>query len=165
MKPHPTNNRYEVNRLFEEHCETYNPMFGIEHEFFILSKKPDISLGFTRRSNGYSPLRFEPENPQGQYYCSVGSENAFGREFLNEALSLAVQSGVRVTGSNIEVCPGRVEIQVCNYGIAAADDSNMLKYILSKLGEKYGYIIEWGLSQSREIGMEVDVMLISQQLK
>ena len=144
MNPHPTNKRYEVNRLFEEHGETYNPMFGIEHEFFILDEKTRHPLGFTSRiSNGYSE-KFEPENPQGQYYCSVGSENAFGREFLNEALSLAVQSGVRVTGSNIEVCPGQVEIQVCNYGIAAADDSTMLKYILSKLGERYGYIIEWG---------------------
>ena len=41
MKPHPTNKRYEVNRLFEEQGETYNPMFGIEHEFFILDEKPD----------------------------------------------------------------------------------------------------------------------------
>ena len=79
---------------------------------------------------------FEPENPQGQYYCSVGSENAFGREFLNEALSLAVQSGVRVTGSNIEVCPGQVEIQVCNYGIAAADDSSIMLKIFFLLGVK-----------------------------
>jgi glutamine synthetase len=143
MKPHSTNTRYEINKLFEEHGETYHPMFGIEHEFFILDRETKHPLGFRKNNDGIF-VKYEPENPQGQYYCSVGTGNAYGREFLDEALSLAVQSGVKVTGSNIEVCPGQVEIQVCNYGIAAADDSTMLKYILSKLGERYGYIIEWG---------------------
>ena len=143
MNPHPTNTRHEARLLFEEHGENYKPLFGIEHEFFILDRETGHPLGFNKREHG-AIVEYAPESPQGPYYCSVGSGNAYGREFLNEALSLAVQSGVLVTGSNIEVCPGQVEIQVCNYGIAAGDDSIMLKYILSKLGERYGYIIEWG---------------------
>ena len=139
MNPHPTNTRHQARLLFEEHGETHTPMFGIEHEFFILDRETRHPLGFIKKEEKY-----EPEGLQGPYYCSVGSGNAYGREFLNEALCLTVQSGVKVTGSNIEVCPGQVEIQVCNYGIAAGDDSIMLKYILSKLGERYGYIIEWG---------------------
>ena len=41
MKPHPTNTRYEINRLFEEQGETLQSLRGREHEFFILSGKPD----------------------------------------------------------------------------------------------------------------------------
>lgn len=143
MNPHPTNTRHQARLLFEEHGETHSPMFGIEHEFFILDRDTKHPLGFRQREDGVF-VKYEPESPQGKYYCSVGSGNAYGRRFLNEALSLAVKTGVRVTGSNIEVCPGQVEIQVCNTGIAAGDDSLMLKYLLSKLGEDYGYIIEWG---------------------
>ena len=36
-----------------------------------------------------------------------------------------------------------MEIQICNNGINAGDDSIMLKYLLAKIGEKYKYIIEW----------------------
>ena len=46
---------------------------------------------------------------------------------------------MRVTGSNMEVAPGQMEIQVCNTGLAAADDSAILKYILGRVGEKYNY--------------------------
>ena len=36
-----------------------------------------------------------------------------------------------------------MEIQVCNYGIKAADDNLMLKYILERTGEEYEYIISY----------------------
>ena len=135
MNPHPTNTRHRANEIIERDFNNYSPMFGIEHEFFIMNKETGRPLGF----EGISSM----PAPQGPYYCSVGSGNAFGRDFLNECLDLAIKAGVRVTGSNMEVCPGQVEIQVCNYGIKAADDSTMLKYILGRVSEKYGYIIEW----------------------
>lgn len=135
MTAHSTNTRSIAAELFKTHGADYEPMFGIEHEFFLLDGKTNKPLGF--------PIIGNPK-PQGQYYCSVGEGNAYGKKFLNEALSFAVKTGIQVTGSNLEVCPGQMEIQVCNYGIDAADDSMMLKYLLSKLGEDYGYIIEWG---------------------
>lgn len=143
MKPHPTNTRHGAQEIFDKYQTEHDSMFGIEHEFFIIDNKTKKPLGFLKKRVNGVQKKYEPENPQGPYYCSVGSGNAFGREFLSEALSSCVQAGVRVTGSNIEVCPGQVEIQVCNRGIAAGDDSLMLKYILAKLGERYGYIIEW----------------------
>ena len=80
---------------------------------------------------------------QGQYYCSVGAENAFGREFLAESLKKSLEAGVKCTGSNLEVCPGQMEIQVCNFGIQAGDDSLVLKYILHRVSEKYNYTIDF----------------------
>ena len=57
--------------------------------------------------NQFSIAGFEGLNsypaPQGQYYCSVGAGNAYGREFLQECLDKAIRCGIRVTGSNMEV--------------------------------------------------------------
>ncbi len=135
MNPHPTNTRHSSNEILNTNFNNFKPMFGIEHEFFILDAN-------TRRPLGFEGVSSVPP-PQGPYYCSVGHGNAHGRDFLDESLNLAIKTGLRVTGSNLEVCPGQAEIQVCNYGIKAADDSSILKYILGRLSEKYGYIIEW----------------------
>ena len=137
MEPHPTNNRSKVRELFNNNnLNNYVPMFGIEHEFFVLEEKTGRPLGFEGLTS------FPP--PQGQYYCSVGQGNAYGRDFLQECLNKAIECGVRVTGSNMEVAPGQMEIQVCNTGLAAADDSAILKYILGRVGEKYNYVVDWG---------------------
>jgi len=135
LKPHPTNTRHSALKIFKNFGDDYKPLFGIEHEFFVMDSKTNKPLGF--------PISGVP-SPQGQYYCSVGNGNVYGRDFLDEVLSMAVKTGIKVTGSNLEVCPGQMEIQICNYGIKAGDDSIMLKYLLGKIGEKYNYKIEWG---------------------
>ena len=56
-------------------------------------------------------------DPQGQYYCSVGTGKCIGKEFLDEALDLALSAGLELTGSNIEVCQGQMEIQVCYWNL------------------------------------------------
>ena len=135
LNPHPTNTRHPALKIFKNFGADYEPLFGIEHEFFVMDSKTNKPLGF--------PISGVP-SPQGQYYCSVGNGNVYGRDFLDEVLSMAVKTGIKVTGSNLEVCPGQMEIQICNYGIKAGDDSIMLKYLLGKIGEKYNYKIEWG---------------------
>jgi len=142
MNPHPTNTRHGANNIFSyNNLNNYAPMFGIEHEFFVMDKETGRPLGF--EGNSSMPA------PQGPYYCSVGTGNAFGRQFLDECLDMAIYCGIKVTGSNLEVCPGQMEIQVCNYGIVAGDDSAILKYILGKVSEKYGYVVEWAAKPIR----------------
>lgn len=125
--PHKTNTRIIAEKIFKNSNKD-KPLFGIEHEFFVF--------------NGDKPLGFK-DGSQGQYYCSVGSENAFGREFLNKVADLCKKIEINVTGYNLEVAPGQMEIQLCAEGINAGDDSLMLKYILEREGEKYGYRIDW----------------------
>ena len=76
-EPHPTNTRHSAKKIFDQALEK-EPWFGMEQEFFIMG-------GGTKRPVGF-PLNGYP-NPQGQYYCSVGTSNAFGRDFLEEALN------------------------------------------------------------------------------
>ena len=128
-----SNTRAAASKVFATGSETLKPRFGIEHEFFVI----DNSTGFPL---GYSP---EGTEAQGKYYCGVGAGRAIGRKFLGEALHLAHEAGVKVTGSNFEVAPGQMEIQVCNYGIRVGDDSLALKYILARLGETYNYTIDF----------------------
>ena len=130
LHPHSTNNRVKAENMFEN-LETYDPMFGMEFEFFV--KKGGIPIGY----NGNTTA------PQGQYYCSVGTGNSFGRDFLDLSSGLCVSAGLNVTGYNLEVAPGQMEIQVCEKGLKAADDSIILKYILARVGEANGLEIDW----------------------
>ena len=64
--------------------------------------------------------------PQGQYYCSVGGNNSFGRKIAEHAYHLALEVS-ECSGMNAEVAPGQWEIQVgpCE-GIEAGDNLIML---------------------------------------
>lgn len=128
---HSTNTRYHSENIFNLFDTNNESLFGIEYEFFV--KKNNLPLGYTD----------ENTKKQGDYYCGVGTGNAFGREFLNTAANLCLKSELNLTGTNLEVAPGQMEIQICEYGLKAADDSIILKYILSRLGELNGLEIDW----------------------
>lgn len=128
--PHGTNNRAIARELFANDKE-YDPMFGMEFEFFVT--RDGLPLGY----NG------ENTPKQGRYYCSVGAGNAYGREFLELTSSLAIKTGMNLTGYNLEVAPGQMEIQICEKGLKAADDSIILKYILARVGEINGLSVNW----------------------
>jgi glutamine synthetase len=130
--PHSTNTRVIAEKIFLQKPEL-EPWFGMEQEFFAMDCSTNLPLGFP--NNGYP-------KEQGQYYCSVGAGNAFGRDFFEEAEKNCINAGIQLTGKNFEVCSGQMEMQVRNVGISAGDDILMLKYILSRTGEKYNYSID-----------------------
>ena len=69
--PHSTNARSTIDDDDDDFW------FGFEQEYFLKDPVTNLPLGFP--DNGYP-------SPQGQYYCSVGSENAFGRDCVEEHL-------------------------------------------------------------------------------
>ena len=58
------------------------------------------------------PLGFQPKQKQGQYYCSVGSQNAYYREVAEEHMNLCLRAGLKVSGINAEVAPCQWEYQI-----------------------------------------------------
>jgi glutamine synthetase len=147
-EPLPTSHRPWANKLFNSKVKGSGrgragrsrsrlheaPWFGIEQEFFIMTQNSDDP---TKNSN--IPMGWKTNaNTQGQYYCSVGSNNAFGRHIVEEAYLLAIHAGINVTGMNAEVAPGQWEIQVLGRGIDAGDYVQILRYILQRVGEKHG---------------------------
>jgi glutamine synthetase len=107
--------------------------FGFEQEYFIWNPETDKPIGFPKEG---SP------GPQGPYYCSVGAGKAVGRDIVEEHLDMCLEAGVNVEGINAEVAMGQWEFQVFAKGAKAAGDHVWIaRYLLERIGEKYGYSI------------------------
>ena len=117
--------------LITSDSQTY--WFGFEQEYFIYHKgRP---LGWPESSDAM---------PQGPYYCGVGAENVAGRTLVDEHMQMCLHAGIRITGTNAEVALGQWEYQV--FGTSqkgAADDLWMSRYILERLGEQFGFVINF----------------------
>jgi len=114
------------------------PWYGLEQEFFIMKGSKD---GDARSVESITPCgtingNMDIENPQGQYYCSIGHQNSFGRKIAEQAYHLALEANIKCSGMNAEVAPGQWEIQIgpCE-GIEAGDQLIILRYILQRVGE------------------------------
>jgi glutamine synthetase len=109
--------------------------FGFEQEYFLWSTKTNKPLGFPE---GGFP------GPQGPYYCSVGAKNAFGRDIVEEHLDAIIDAGINVEGINAEVASGQWEFQIFAKGAKMAGDQVWIaRYLLERIGEKYGVAVNW----------------------
>lgn len=127
--PHPTNGRATI----EDDDNDF--WFGFEQEYFLWNPETDLPLGFPEK--GYPA-------PQGQYYCSVGAKNAFGREIVEDHLDFCLDAGINVEGINAEVATGQWEFQVFAKGAKAVGDQVWVaRYLLERTAEKYGIAINW----------------------
>ena len=137
--PHKSNTRHNADKIFNQFANE-RPWYGIEQEFFLMDRKTSLPVGFFN-TNSYNETVQCP--PQGQYYCGVGSENAFEREYVLEVYKAALKAGLTISGMNAEVAPGQWEIQVgpCE-GIDAADQLWILRYIMHRLTEGRPFYVE-----------------------
>ena len=107
--------------------------FGFEQEYFLWDPETNLPLGFPK-----------DQTPQGQFYCSAGAKNAFGREMIEEHLEHCLEAGINVEGINAEVASGQWEYQCFSKGAKEAGDQMWIsRYLLERLGEKYGLAINW----------------------
>lgn len=79
--------------------------------------------------------------PQGPYYCSVGTQNAFGRQVVEAHMRACAFAGLKISGTNSEVMPGQWEFQVgpCE-GISSGDHMWVARYILHRVCEDFGVV-------------------------
>jgi len=80
--------------------------------------------------------------PQGDYYCGVGGGNAIARPCVEEAFKNCLIAGLNLTGMNAEVAPSQWEFQVDAYGIDVCDQLYLMRYIINRTAENYGYYLE-----------------------
>jgi glutamine synthetase len=126
--PHPSNTRATVE-------DDPGAWFGFEQEYFLY--QDGRPLGFPE--SGY------PE-PQGEYYTGVGYRNIgdLARAIVDEHLDLCIDAGVNHEGINAEVAKGQWEFQIFGKGSkTAADQVWVARYLVLRLGEKYGVDVEW----------------------
>jgi glutamine synthetase len=127
--PHESNGR----ALIEDDDNDF--WFGFEQEYFLWNPESDRPIGFPE---GGFP------RPQGPYYCSVGAKNAYGRAIVEEHLDACLDAGLNVEGINAEVATGQWEFQIFAKGAKqAGDEIWVARYLLERIGEKYGIAVNW----------------------
>ncbi len=137
--PHATNGRATI----EDDDNDF--WFGFEQEYFLYDTETNKPLGF--------PEEGEP-GPQGPYYCSVGANNAFGRNIIEEHLDVCLDAGLNVEGINAEVAPGQWEFQIFAKGAREAGDQIWVaRYLLERIGESYDVAINW---HCKPLGVDAD---------
>ena len=131
--PVENNHRHWANALFDQALDE-EPWYGLEQEYFLMDPNTNKPLGFPQ--NGFP-------NAQGQYYCSAGAQNAFGRQVAEEHLEACVYAGIKISGVNAEVAPGQWEFQIgpC-VGIEEGDHLWMARYLLNRVAEKHGVVVD-----------------------
>ena len=124
--PHETNTRNRIDRENEEQF-----WFGFEQEYILMTSN-NRPVGFP--DGGY------PE-PQGPYYCAVGSHRVEARELVDEHWDACLAADLGVTGINAEVMLGQWEFQCFGKGaLRAADDLIIARFLLHLISEKYNMI-------------------------
>ena len=126
--PHISNTRAKIT---SENQKEY--WFGFEQEYFLWDTETNLPLGFPK-----------DQTPQGQFYCSVGGANTFGREIMDRHLDVCLDAGINVEGTNAEVAAGQWEFQTFAKGAQqAGDEMWVARYLLERIAEDYGLAIEY----------------------
>jgi len=125
--PHPSNFRSTVG-------DDPDLWIGFEQEYFMM--KDGRPLGFP--DDGYP-------GPQGPYYTGVGFKNVgcTARAITEEHIDITLAAGINIEGINAEVAKGQWEYQIFAKGSKkVCDDMWVSRYLLFRLGEKYGVDME-----------------------
>jgi len=126
--PHESNTRNRILDNIEDDL-----WFGFEQEYTLIKNgKP---IGFPKDGN---------PNPQGMYYCSVGSDNVSGRDIAEQHMDVCLSAGLNITGINAEVLLGQWEYQIFGKGDQlSSDDLWLSRYFLHRICEHRGIIVEF----------------------
>ena len=130
----PTASR-RIHQRPRDHSRRSGRLVRLRAGIFPLSGRPSARL----------PRRWLPA-PQGPYYTGVGYKNVgdIARQIVEEHLDLCLDAGINHEGINAEVAKGQWEFQIFGKGSKkAADEMWIARYILQRLGEKYGVDIEY----------------------
>jgi glutamine synthetase len=126
---HPSNGRATI---LDDDADFW---FGFEQEYFLMDPETKLPIGFP--AGGYPA-------PQGPYYCGVGGQNVFGRDFKDEHLDLCIAAGLNIEGTNGEVAAGQWEWQIFAKGAhQAGDEVWVARYLMERLSETYGLYVEY----------------------
>jgi len=136
-QPVESNTRALLREQISKCPKNLDTWIGFEQEYTLFSD---------HRPLGWPATGF-PE-PQGPFYCGVGSDRVFGREIVEEHMALCLEAGLLLFGINAEVMPGQWEFQIGYRGLAdeevdpltCCDHLWIGRWLLHRVAEKYGVV-------------------------
>ena len=129
---HTSNNRASLREISLQYANE-EFLFGIEQEYTLF--RQGRVLGF--------PEYGFPE-PQGEYYCGVGSQRVFGRELAEEHMVACLKAKIAFVGINAEVMPGQWEFQIGAVDpLRVSDDLIVARWLLQRIAEDYGLVVSY----------------------
>ena len=133
-KPHATNTRAACAKAAKKYAAD-EMIFGIEQEYTML--RPDgRPLGFPA-GGGF------PE-PQGPYYCGVGTGRVIGREIIEEHTQACLDAGLMIEGTNAEVMPGQWEFQIgAADALTVSDHMYVARWLLDRIAEDHDVVVSY----------------------
>ena len=142
--PHETNSRYKLR----EFVDNFSPqdwskiglVVAVEQEYLIMD--PRTNWPSTWDYDYDTEKGKKPKEPQGRYYCGVGSDLVEHRTIADAHASTCAKMGINIVGTNAEVMKSQWEYQLGPaHPVTAADQLWLSRYILHKLGESNGFYI------------------------
>ena len=128
--PTPCNKRTATEKYFDEGSVAENSCwFGFEQEYY--TRTHGLDFGFWKEQTPAS---------QGPYYCSY--EN-YGSHMAQRHMDECIKYGLNITGINAEVGPRQYEYQLLGYGLKAADDLVMSRFLLHKIAHECELLISF----------------------
>jgi len=147
-EPIHSNHRRRCSALEKRHRTKYF-WFGIEQEYTLTIGRAEKPLGLTL--GGYQRTRVDDIPEQGQFYCGLGANNAFGRKIAEEHMKLCLDTtlvggggSLLYCGMNAEVMPGQWEFQIGpGDPLHVSDRLWIARYLLIKTAEKHGISVSF----------------------
>ena len=138
--PHVTNTRSELVKLLKD-ASNSEPWVGFEQEYTFFEYA---------RPYGWPNKGGFPE-PQGPFYCGIGTNRVFGREIVEDHLEACCKAGLSLYGINAEVMPGQWEFQIGYRGlddeqcdpVTVSDQMWIARYLLERCAEKNNAIVSF----------------------
>ena len=138
--PHASNQRAWLRRVLEAAGPDAKPWAGFEQEYTLY--RAGRPLGFP--AGGFPA-------PQGPYYCSVGAENAFGRDLADAHATACLEASLSIYGINAEVMPGQWEFQIGYRGndcesadvLTMSDHLWLGRFLLLREAERFGISVSF----------------------
>ncbi|MCA8953185.1 MAG: glutamine synthetase beta-grasp domain-containing protein [Planctomycetes bacterium] len=135
-QPHATNTRARLRAALDNGGAELDPWVGFEQEYTLF--RGDRPYGF--------PADGSAQKAQGPFYCGVGSDRIFGREFVEAHTQACIDAGLMLYGTNAEVMPGQWEFQIGYRGLDGespdvlhvSDQLVLARWLLRRVGEDHG---------------------------
>lgn len=136
--PVVSNTRALLREQLRKAHKDLDPWIGFEQEYTLFAN--NRPLGWP--SSGF------PE-PQGPYYCGIGTDRSFGRPIVEEHMRLCLDAGLLFFGINAEVMPSQWEFQIGHRGfpnekadpLTACDHLWLGRWLLHRVAEHYGVVV------------------------